>query len=727
MKSTTYIKTTLVLLLCSFGTSQIHAQLAPECQLDIGMNLGGLADWGTELPFVDLMKNCRTWYTKDIGNPNAPFSSELESHLSYRTDGYPTHAPQIIPESIYPQSIVTIWAITSGWPPGEYTVLWEGTGTLSFWGTYQSLTQIDDHRIVFDFPNPIDGAVEMTIAESDINDPIRNIRVLMPGTESTYETEPFNPVWLDKLSAFNSVRFMDWGQTNNWGQTDGNALDPTLFDWADRSQMDHYTWAYNKGIPYEMMVKLMNDYNLDGWVCVPHRASSNYMSNMADYFRDNLDTDRHLTVEYSNEIWNWIFGQTQWLNEYGCIQAGVDWPQGLTPYVQNCLDHFTTSFDGQLHRITRAVGAFSGWPYITSTIVNGMTPGSFDAIAPTFYFGISEDDDQILDGMGSDATAADIAYYARQNMPQSIAYLIEHKNDIADPLGIPLKFYEGGQHLTPHPFGVAPTYTQALLDIQRDTAMYNLYHEWFDLLRPLQEGDEPLELMHFSFISQRSAQYGSWGMLETMDQDTSVIHAPKFAAILENLAPPSCQSALSVDWLEYDVQPDACSASIHWSTNTEENNSHFIISRSTDGKNYSNIAKIEGANYSDVRQDYQYVDSSLLPGEYYYKISQYDMDGSTRVLDIRAVKLVCEQDNLFDIFPNPVTAELNLRFHTDIKAQSFEILDTYGRIIQQQSLSYQYKNQIININTANLASGIYYLNIKTQDQIIPMKRFIKVE
>jgi hypothetical protein len=49
--------------------------------------------------------------------------------------------------------------------------------------------------------------------------------------------------------------------------------------------------------------------------------------------------------------------------------------------------------------------------------------------------------------------------------------------------------------------------------------------------------------MNFSFIGGRSARYGSWGILETMNQDTALIPAPKYRAIVENLKPgcSACQ------------------------------------------------------------------------------------------------------------------------------------------------------------------------------------------
>jgi len=517
-------------LLCTYS---INAQnLADECKLKQGINLAGLADYGMELAFVDRMKNAREWYTKDNGNPADPFNSEQANNLTYRADGYPTHVPQTVEGHPYPQRVVTIWAETDAWVAGEYTVLWEGTGELSWIGGFENMTVTDPHRLTFDFPNPVGNVLEMTIVESDINDPIRNIRVLMPGTEATYQTQPFNQTWLNLLGDFPSVRFMDWGQTNNWGHTEENAYTADLFDWSDRSQMEHYTWAYNKGVPYEMMVLLMNELDIDGWVCVPHRASDDYIQNMAAYFRDNLEAERKLTVEYSNEIWNFLFQHTQWLNTYaGCTNA--TWPSCKMSYVQNCLDIWTTTFAGQTDRIRRVAGTMLGNSYVGNEMLSALTPGSFDAIAPTFYFDFTETGKDQLDALGASATVADLRPLAREGLQESKVWLTDEKENVADAHNVEMTFYEGGQHLV-GTFGETPDWAQALVDFQRDSAMYNLYNELFDHIRTLQEGTQPMELMNFSFIAKRSAQYGSWGILENMAQDFSMIPAPKYVSVLEN-------------------------------------------------------------------------------------------------------------------------------------------------------------------------------------------------
>lgn len=516
----------------------VSAQLPDSCKLVIGTNLGGVTDWSTEIPFVNMMKCARTWYTKDADNPNGgEWNTDAADSLSFRTDGYPVFIPQTIPSRRFAQKVATVWGLTDGWEAGKYVVLFDGKGALSFNGC-SNLTQTMANRYTFDFNNPAGNLLEMVIDSSEVNDPVRNIRILKIEYENTYQTQPFNPVWLEKLQTFKSVRFMDWGQTNSWGQPDFYTWeDSVLFDWSERSHIDYYTYATGKGIPYEFMIQLMNDYGLNGWVCVPHRANNNYIQNMAQLFHNQLDAELNLTVEYSNEIWNWIFGQTNWLNHYGCEQKGKLWPEGIVPYIQNCLDIWTNVYGNDKSRITRVVGLQTAWPDVSQRIANNMRSGSFDAVAPSYYFGLSSEKlESELDDLGEKASIQDVADRVRKSREQNEkVWLKQIKSQVADPLHVPMVFYEGGQHITPSPFGVEPTYSKALLDIQRDTSMYNLYMEWFDFLRTLQNGNKPLICMNYSFVGGRSAQYGSWGLLETLDQDTSVISAPKFRAILANI------------------------------------------------------------------------------------------------------------------------------------------------------------------------------------------------
>lgn len=591
------------LLFIVLSTNLAFTQLPDNCKLNIGTNLGGVSDYATEIPFVDMMKACRIWYTQDANNPaGSPFDTEAADSLTYRTDGYPTHIPQVVPGRAFTQKVSTIWAVTTAWKPGTYVVLFDGVGELSFSGGHSDLILVNPNKYSFSFTSPVGNFLQMTIENSLASDPIRNIRVLHQEYETTYLTQPFNPIWLDKILVFKSVRFMDWGQTNNWGQSDQWSWDdPTLFNWNERSKLEYYTWTHSKGIPYEMMIKLMNDYDLDGWVCVPHRASNDYIDNMATLFYNNLEPNRELTVEFSNEIWNWMFGQTNWCFKYGCTIPDLSWPEGIVPYIQNCLNRWTTIYGSDVNRIKRAVGLQTGWLDVSQRIAYNMNPSSFDVVSPTYYFALDGAADAELDVLGASATAADVESRVRAYWEvNEQSWLNQIKTTISDSLNKPIYFYEGGQHITPTPFGEEPTYAQALIDIQRSPLMYNMYNDWYNFLRTLQSGTQPLKLMNFSFIGERSARYGSWGILETMTQDTTIIPAPKYQSTIENMntnCSPNSIDNTTILAEEFTIYPNPTNGHI---TISFVKNGNFKIIRITDMSGKLIINKTTSGNSETI-------------------------------------------------------------------------------------------------------------------------------
>ncbi len=84
------------------------------------------------------------------------------------------------------------------------------------------------------------------------------------------------------------------------------------------------------------------------------------------------------------------------------------------------------------------------------------------------------------------------------------------------------------------------------------------------------------------------------------------------------------------------------------------------------------------------------------------------------------------QIDQLSIYPNPATDELNVLF-TMNKAQNvvFEISDVIGRIVSSTSFkNLAPTNQNIQLSVADLTTGVYFLNIKTDNGVIS-RRFIK--
>ena len=72
------------------------------------------------------------------------------------------------------------------------------------------------------------------------------------------------------------------------------------------------------------MIELCNKLDADMWVNIPHLATDDYVNQLADLIKTNLDADLRVWVELSNELWNGQFSQTQWLRANASI-PGNNW------------------------------------------------------------------------------------------------------------------------------------------------------------------------------------------------------------------------------------------------------------------------------------------------------------------------------------------------------------------------------------------------------------------
>lgn len=76
---------------------------------------------------------------------------------------------------------------------------------------------------------------------------------------------------------------MDWTKTND--QTDK--------DWANRVQLSHRTYTAS-GAPWEEVIHLANLLGKDVWINIPHLATADYITQLAQLFLNKLEP--HLKI-----------------------------------------------------------------------------------------------------------------------------------------------------------------------------------------------------------------------------------------------------------------------------------------------------------------------------------------------------------------------------------------------------------------------------------------------
>ncbi|PVD23820.1 hypothetical protein C0Q70_17094 [Pomacea canaliculata] len=106
---------------------------------------------------------------------------------------------------------------------------------------------------------------------------------------------------------------------------------PEPTTWETRRPVNFHTQEGASGGSIEYLVQLANTVGANPWVCIPHAADDNYVRQFATYLKQHLRPDLKVYVEYSNEVWNGIFRQTQYTGEKGKVMFPSEpgWKAGM--------------------------------------------------------------------------------------------------------------------------------------------------------------------------------------------------------------------------------------------------------------------------------------------------------------------------------------------------------------------------------------------------------------
>jgi len=257
----------------------------------LSTNLPQISYWSTATPFTDLMKYAGSWNPIEGGNRPA-----LDAQ------GYPLEVP-------YDNGAGVMTSVRTSLPnfvAGDHSITFDGTGALRFSGpavVNQTFTASGTLSVV----DPQENLV-LNLLVSDPTDPIRNLRIHLPGFD---ETTTFHPDYLEDLTPYSALRFMDWGQTNS----------NPITTWSEVPTATHCSQGRTAVLvaSYEIIIELANLTQKDPWICVPHLVDDHFVYQLATLLFENLDPTLQVYLEYSNETWNTAssFQQTYYTRNQG--------------------------------------------------------------------------------------------------------------------------------------------------------------------------------------------------------------------------------------------------------------------------------------------------------------------------------------------------------------------------------------------------------------------------
>lgn len=476
----------------------------PRSRNFLGMNLAEVTYYTREWVFVDAMKQSREWLPTRSGGSDPWDSGES---LKLDGNGWP------ILRAGQAAHTIMFHDTQGAYPAGRYVCTWDGDGEVVLgWDA----TEVNRrNRRVTANVRPTNLGIYLRIDSSNPNNPVRNVKVWLPGFEDARSA--FHPFYLQRLKPFSVIRFMDWQRTNGSG----------VVSWSDRANPDNYTQGTGDGVAIEYMIDLCNELGADPWFCMPHLANDRYVQNFANLVKSRLRKDLNVYVEWSNEVWNSQFPQHQW------VRGRSDGRSLSGPFHATWAEEADRDFEiwmdvwgNQSDRVIRVAAAQKDNPWVTQQLTNELS-GEFDAISCTTYFGLSSSQ---LRELSSRTTADDLLDQAIGEMSRSLRDNYRAHGALSRQWtrklkrSIPLIGYEGGQHYTAA--GGNPPYARAFLEMQNHPKMYDAYlanmREWENAGGSL--------FTAFNFV-EKPDQWGAWGQMDFMDQ--AINKAPKYKALLD--------------------------------------------------------------------------------------------------------------------------------------------------------------------------------------------------
>ena len=174
---------------------------------------------------------------------------------------------------------------------------------------------------------------------------------------------------------------------------------------------------------------------------------------------------------------------------------------------------------------------------------------------------------------------------------------------------------------------------------------------------------------------------------------------------------------LPVSLISFTASLQTNKALLTWKTASENNNSHFNVEQSIDGRNFKSIGKVMGAGNSSIEKNYSFLHSAVAEGKNYYRLAQVDFDGTTKYSSIVSLNFLA--DLKLRIEPNPVQSTLVVQANSSIVGKSYYITNTAGKMVKNGNLTAE------SINIATIASGVYILNVEVEGRQFKAIQFVK--
>lgn len=166
-------------------------------------------------------------------------------------------------------------------------------------------------------------------------------------------------------------------------------------------------------------------------------------------------------------------------------------------------------------------------------------------------------------------------------------------------------------------------------------------------------------------------------------------------------------SPLPVTFQAFYVTRQGSNSQLSWSTSEEVNNGYYAVEKSSDGRNWKQVAVVMGAGTSALVNKYSYTDKNITDAVVYYRIRQVDMSGSAFYSAIRSLRL--GNSTITNIYASS-NKTVTIDFNSDVKDNvSIQLVNMSGQVIVRKQFNQASYRLIVDAMSAG--SGVYAVQV----------------
>lgn len=157
------------------------------------------------------------------------------------------------------------------------------------------------------------------------------------------------------------------------------------------------------------------------------------------------------------------------------------------------------------------------------------------------------------------------------------------------------------------------------------------------------------------------------------------------------------------------IKPMDVGNMLSWVTTQEVDNQYFVVEKSKDGINFSEVGDIKGAGFSNTKQTYRFLDFALGEVKLFYRLLQYSSDGNYTVSETFSLERI-NSNNLMITSMNSAIIDkiLNLSIKSKVKTQASYMIKNYqGSIVKKGNKNIESGFNVLSFNLTDLKIGKY--------------------